>query len=346
MKKIGGFVVFFLLILTSCKSKQTHLSDGIYAELATDKGEIIVKLYPEDTPLTVANFVSLAEGTSLRVADSLKGKKFYDGLPFHRVISDFMIQGGDILRNGTGDPGYKFADEFPKNQEGELLHSHSKKGMLSMANSGPNTNGSQFFITHKSTPWLDGKHTVFGEVVNGLSVVDSIQQGDLINSIRIKRRGKAFKSYDAAKVFTESLEALKKEAVLKKQLYVKDSIVFSKKMKESEAVLSPSGLKILSLREGNGRKPTNGDKIKVHYVGYFSNGEVLDSSYERDQTLDFTVGVDRVIEGWTQGVQEIEEEGKARLFIPYQLAYGKRGYGPIPAKASLIFDVEIIKIEK
>ncbi len=344
MKKTGLFFIALFSIVISCKNKQADLEDGVYAQVFTDKGEILMKLYFEDTPLTVANFVSLAEGTSTIVADSLKGKKFYNGLPFHRVISNFMIQGGDIQRNGMGDPGYKFADEFPKNESGDLLFTHAKKGMLSMANSGPNTNGSQFFITHKKTPWLDGKHTIFGEVVKGLPIVDSIQQGDLIHKIRIERIGKMADAYNAAKVFTESLEALKKEALLKKEQQVNDSIAFSIRMKESKATILKSGLKILTLQKGNGRQPKPGDKISVHYTGYFADGKVFDSSFKRKQPFDFTVAVDRVIKGWTEGVQRIEEGGKARLFIPYQLAYGERAYGRIPAKATLLFDVEIVKI--
>jgi peptidyl-prolyl cis-trans isomerase A (cyclophilin A) len=346
MTKVAVFFIALVSVLFSCKSKQAGLEEGLYAKVFTDKGEILMKLHFEDTPLTVANFVSLAEGTSTIVADSLAGRKFYDGLPFHRVISNFMIQGGDIQRNGMGDPGYKFADEFPRDDAGELLFTHSKKGILSMANSGPNTNGSQFFITHKETPWLDGKHTVFGEVVKGFPVLDSIQQGDLIDKIRIERVGKVANAYKATKVFVESLDALKKEAVLKKQDQVKDSMAFSMKMNESKATLLKSGLKILTLQKGNGKQPKPGDKVSVHYTGYFADGKVFDSSYKRNQTFDFIVAVDRVIKGWTEGVQQINEGGEARLFIPYQLAYGERAYGPIPAKATLLFDVKVVKIKK
>ena len=346
MKKASFFLIVLVSVVSSCKNKHLGLDQGLYAKVYTEKGDLLIRLYHEDTPLTVANFVSLAEGSSKVVADSLKGKKFYNGLPFHRVIANFMVQGGDIQRNGTGDPGYKFADEFPVNDSGDLLFKHSKKGVFSMANSGPNTNGSQFFITHKETPWLDGKHTIFGEVVEGLSVLDSIQQGDLIQKIQIKRVGKAAHAYNATEVFSESLEAIKKRGRIEKQQQVKDSIAFSIRMEESKAIVLKSGLKILTLQKGNGRKPKDGDKISVHYTGYFSDGKVFDSSYKRNQSFDFTVGLDRVIKGWTEGVQFIEEGGKVRLFIPYHLAYGERAYGPIPAKATLLFDVEILKIKQ
>ena len=157
------------IALTGCKSQYSELGDGIFADIQTTQGDIIVQLEYEKTPFTVANFITLAEGTSPFVSDSLKGKPYYDGIIFHRVIKDFMIQTtGDPTGTGRGNPGYKFMDEFNDSLK------HDKKGILSMANSGPVTNGSQFFITHKETPFLDGRHTVFGHVVEGIDVVDSI----------------------------------------------------------------------------------------------------------------------------------------------------------------------------
>ena len=174
----------------------SNINDGIFAEIETTKGKILLKLEYQKTPVTVANFISLAEGTNNFVTDSkLKGKPFYNGLKFHRVIKDFMIQGGDPLGNGSGNPGYKFKDEFT-----DLVH--DKAGILSMANSGPSTNGSQFFITHKDTPWLNGKHTIFGRVINGMEVVNAIVQDDIINKITITRKGAAAKAFDASKVFS------------------------------------------------------------------------------------------------------------------------------------------------
>ena len=189
------------LLLASCNSKYKDLEDGIYADMETDRGTIIMKLYAEDTPLTVANFITLAEGTNTKVADSLKGKKYFNELGFHRVIKDFMIQGGDPNGDGSGGPGYKFFDEFPRDSTNQLKYKHDAAGILSMANSGPATNGSQFFITHKPTPWLDTKHTVFGKVITGQEVVDSIAQYDMIKSVNIVRIGKKAESFDAVKVF-------------------------------------------------------------------------------------------------------------------------------------------------
>jgi peptidylprolyl isomerase len=173
------------------------MQDGLYARFETNKGDILVRLFQSEVPRTVGNFVGLAEGTRTWRAPDGKEKQspFYDGLVFHRVIADFMIQGGCPLGKGTGGPGYRFADEInPKLK-------HNKPGMLSMANAGPNTNGSQFFITHVETPWLDGKHAVFGEVVDGKDVVDTIQQGDKIKRLKIERIGVAAKGFDAEAAF-------------------------------------------------------------------------------------------------------------------------------------------------
>ena len=178
------------------KHKNIKKADGIFATMETTKGTIVLELEYKKTPITVANFIALAEGTNTAVNASYKGKRFFDGLKFHRVIADFMVQGGDPLGNGTGDPGYKFKDEIT-----ELKH--DKGGVFSMANSGPGTNGSQFFITHKATPWLDGKHTVYGHVVEGMNVVNAIVQDDVITKVIISRNGADAKNFDAAAIFTK-----------------------------------------------------------------------------------------------------------------------------------------------
>lgn len=184
------------IALAGNNGPKPKLGNGLYALMKTNKGEILLRLEFEKTPLTVANFVGLAEG-KIKNSAKPKGTPFYNGLKFHRVINDFMIQGGDPAGNGTGGPGYKFKDEIVP----ELVH--DRAGILSMANAGPATNGSQFFITHKETPWLNGKHTVFGHVISGQEVVNAIAQNDTIESIKIIRKGKAAKKFNAEKVFVE-----------------------------------------------------------------------------------------------------------------------------------------------
>jgi len=196
MRNTSLVLLFFALLLSSCGffNKNLPSEDGLYARMNTNKGEILLQLEHEKTPLTVANFVGLAEGQIENTAKP-DGEPYYDGIIFHRVINDFMIQAGDPTATGGGGPGYKFKDEFHKDLK------HNSDGILSMANAGPKTNGSQFFITHKATPWLDGKHSVFGRVKEGQEVVNAIEQGDTILSVRILRVGKDAKNFDAPAVF-------------------------------------------------------------------------------------------------------------------------------------------------
>lgn len=325
---------------TSAPKTVTAPGDGLFAEIETTKGKITLELEYQKTPITVANFVSLAEGTNTFVTDpKLKGKPFYDLLKFHRVIKDFMIQGGDPLGNGSGNPGYRFKDEIVP----ELKHNAA--GILSMANSGPATNGSQFFITHKATPHLDGKHTVFGHVTSGQDVVNAIEQNDVITKVTIFRKGALAKKFDAAKVFSDyysNKDAIEK-AEAKKEAELR-AVANAGVLKEfANGKTTASGLKYIVLQEGTGLKPVATSNVKVHYTGKLVDGKVFDSSVQRGEPIDFNLN--QVIKGWTEGLQLMTEGSKYKFFIPYNLAYGDRAMGNvIPAKSDLIFEVELLKI--
>ncbi|MFK8297494.1 peptidylprolyl isomerase [Capnocytophaga cynodegmi] len=309
------------------------MQNGIYAKFKTTKGEILVGLTYDKTPGTVGNFVALAEGKQKNTSKSL-GEPYYNGLKFHRVIPDFMIQGGCPLGTGTGNPGYQFDDEFVP----ELKH--DKPGVLSMANAGPDTNGSQFFITHVSTPWLDGKHTVFGQVIEGQNIVDSIVQGDKIEEISIVRVGEEAENWDAVKAF-ETFNAGKEKRIAEERKKIEQALASETEGFEK----TESGLFYKITNQGNGKKAKAGDEVAVHYTGMLLDKTVFDSSHRRNQPLTFTVGVGRVIEGWDEGILLLREGDKARFVIPPDLAYGSQGAGGIiPPNAPLIFDVELVRI--
>ena len=308
--------------------------NGLFATLSTSKGEIKIELEFEKTPGTVGNFVGLSLGL---ISNSIKplGEAYYNGLKFHRVINDFMIQAGCPLGTGTGDPGYKFDDEF----HNELKH--DRPGVISMANAGPSTNGSQFFITHVETPWLDNKHTVFGNVIDGMDVVNSISQNDEIISVKINAVGDKAKAFDAAKAFEDfnksKADRIKKEKENELKMLKDLSKGFSK---------TSSGLLYKFEKENNSNKPSNGNKVKVHYKGMLLDGTVFDSSFKRNQPIEFTLGVGQVIKGWDEGISLLGIGDKASFIIPSDLAYGASGAGGvIPPNATLVFEVELISAE-
>jgi len=284
--------------------------------------------------VTVANFVGLAEGT-LDFQNRPAGKPFYDGLTFHRVIADFMIQGGDPQGDGSGGPGYRFADEL----EPEL--SHDGPGVLSMANSGPDSNGSQFFITHRATPWLDRRHAVFGKVVQGQEVVDAIRQGDRIQRVRILRQGAAAQAF---RVTPESFQRLQREAPARqKQAWARAR---ARDLAEigrlwPDLRVTASGLRYKVLRPGSGPSPAAGARVSVHYTGRFLDGQEFDSSVQRGQPASFRIG--EVIAGWNEALLAMKKGEKRLLVIPPELAYGERGYpGAIPPYSFLVFEVELL----
>lgn len=335
MRKIFFVLLASLLLISfgdSSMAENAQLKDGLYAKFITDKGDILIKLYYQKTPLTVINFVSLAEGTKiLGDADKPTGTPFYDGLKFHRVISDFMIQGGCPLGTGTGGPGYKFPDEIDPSLK------HDRAGILSMANAGPDTNGSQFFITHGPTPHLNGKHAVFGRVVDGQDVVNAIRQDDVIKKVEIIRIGdeaKAFKTDDTA--FNAALKNMTQGEVEKIEKLI------SKQWPETTT--TASGLRYVVKKEGSGDTPKKGNTVAAHYSGrLLANNKKFDSSYDRGEPIEFKVGVGQVIPAWDEALLSMKKGEKRVLIIPPDLAYGSRGAGNvIPPNSWLVFDVELV----
>jgi FKBP-type peptidyl-prolyl cis-trans isomerase len=310
------------------------MQDGLYAKFHTTKGEILVNLEFEKTPGTVGNFVSLAEG-NIENSAKPQGTPYYDGLKFHRVIADFMVQGGCPQGSGSGGPGYQFDDEIHP----ELKH--DAPGVLSMANAGPGTNGSQFFITHVETAWLDGKHTVFGKVVAGQDVVNAIAQDDLINTMEIVRLGAAAEAFNAVEAFRtfegSRAKRLAEDNAQAEAALEKLAAGFDK---------TASGLRYNIIQKGTGVKATKGKTVSVHYKGQLEDGAVFDSSYKRNAPIDFPLGMGNVIPGWDEGIALLQVGDKARFVIPSHLGYGERGAGGvIPPNATLIFDVELMDVK-
>ena len=326
-----------ILILNSCNMNDySELNEGIYASLETSKGDILLELFFKQTPLTVSNFVALSEGNHPAADEQLSGKPYYDGLKFHRVIDNFMIQGGDPTGTGSGGPGFQFDDEFSE----ELKH--TGPGILSMANAGPGTNGSQFFITHVETPWLDGKHSVFGKVNSGQDVVDKIAQDDLIKSVKIIRIGKDAEEFDAPKIFENYITNKSQADILRAEEEAKLLDDLTSGMIETE-----SGLKYKVSKKGSGPNAKIDDVLSVHYSLKLVDGSEIDSSFTRGEPIEFTCGVGQVIKGWDEAMQLLNKGSKATLVIPSELGYGSTGAGNgvIPPNATLIFEVELVDIK-
>ncbi len=310
------------------------MQDGLYVKFNTSKGEILVNLEFEKAPGTVGNFVALAEG-NLENSVKPQGTPYYDGLNFHRVIPDFMIQGGCPQGTGTGDPGYKFDDEFHPDLK------HDGPGILAMANSGPGSNGSQFYITHIATDWLDGKHTVFGKVVEGQDIVDTVAQGDTLESLEIVRVGDAAEKFNAIEAFRTFEGSREKRIAADREAVSAELDKLAAGFEETA-----SGLRYKVIQKGDGKKAEKGNTVSVHYKGQLADGTVFDSSYKRNSPLDFQVGVGQVIPGWDEGICLLNVGDKARLVIPSDLGYGSAGAGGvIPPDATLVFDVELMGVK-
>ena len=362
---LSAMFVFF-----SCNSQKKaykDLGDGLFADIETTKGHIVVKLNYKEVPTTVANFVTLAEGKNNFVKVEYKGKPFYNGTIFHRVIDGFMIQGGDPTGTGMGDPGYRFEDEFVPSLK------HSKKGILSMANSGPNTNGSQFFITQVPTPHLDGRHTVFGETVKGEEVINAIAKAprngqdrpneDIkIKNITIVANGKDAEKFDAVKVFDNYFKSVAEREKEKEERVKRASAKFLEEIKvqEPQAKVLPSGVKIFTINNGEGKQPKQTEFAMVNYAGYLRNGALFDSnikeveeSYGKYQAMreqqngyqpipfPYTPSA-QLIPGFKEALLTMKVGDKIRVFIPATLGYGEAGAGDVvPPNSDLIFDIEI-----
>ncbi len=367
MKNFWMTAVLIGGLLSSCSSQNSvvingeeqELNDGVYAHINTNIGDILIKLEEEKAPLTTANFVALAEGNHPEAEEQYKGKPFYDGLIFHRVIPQFMIQGGDPQGTGSGGPGYKFDNETSD----ELSH---KKGAVSMANSGPNTNGSQFFITVAPTPHLDGSYNVFGSVVAGQEIADSISlvprnrsdrpNADVImNSVKIIRKGAA-KSYNAPEAFAKAKKDMAAEKQKEAEAQEKMIADLTEGMEKTE-----SGLYYQVLEAGSGPKPETGQTVLMDYSGYLVDGTLFDSSIEEVAREGgrynpgrpyepFPVQASmnaRVIQGWREALVRMQVGDKWKLVISPELGYGARGAGNlIPPDAWLIFEVTMVKIQE
>ena len=372
-KKIYLLLAIIGLYLSSCKDEYKDLKDGLYAKIETSKGNILLELNYQKAPIMVANFVTLAEGKNQFVTEEFKGKPFYDGLKFHRVISksngdseDFMIQTGDPLGNGSGDAGYKCRDEFTDLR-------HDKPGVLSMANSGANTNSSQFFITLAPTSWLDGKHSVFGCVVgDGMTVASSIVQEDYIKKVTVIRKGEAVKKFDAVKIFTDyfkaeaenkkkqaAIDAVNKKKYDAKYKIVKEQKIISFNELKKSATKTSSGFKFKITKKSSAEKPKEGETVYIEYAGFLEDGTLFDTSspnvakefgkFDEQRAmqngysaLQYVMGSNRMIPGFVEGLSKLKMAEKAVFFIPFDLGYGEQGAGNvIPPNANLIFEVEL-----
>lgn len=336
------FTLFTLILITMFVSqcgKKYNLSDGLYAVIETDKGDIIIRLEYEKAPLTVMNFVGLAEGT-LKNTFRKKGEPFYDGLTFHRVEPGFVIQGGDPKGNGSGGPGYVFPNEIHPDLR------HDSEGTVAMANAGPNTNGSQFYITLAPTPHLDGHYNVFGKVVQGMEVVKSIQKGDVMKHVKILRIGEKASQFKATQEKFDSLRtALNKKLEEMAIQQKKQAIEFIRK-KWPDLQKSPEGIFYKILKKGKGPKPAKGQIVVAHYRGKFLDGRVFDESYKRGQPFSFPLGEGKVIKGWEITLSQMHKGEKRMVILPPELAYGSRGAGGvIPPNAFLVFEIELIDIK-
>lgn len=384
MQKIFLIATVFLTLISCTPERYKDLDQGLYAEFETNKGNILLELYAEEVPKTVANFVALVEGTNSRLSDSLKGENFYEGIVFHRVVPNFVIQAGGFTSTGRKSAGYLFGDEFARNEKGGLIYKHDDQGVFSMANGGPTTNNSQFFITHRAIPHLDGKHSVFGKtIVNSselkeiqnkytdslqlknaidstrMSVVNRVLKNDTIYTAKIIRVGSKAKDFNAAEIFdAEVAKFVKyKEDKVKEVIkveekryseYLEAKKVFLAEKEESKAVKTGTGLRILKLKKTRGRRVLAAKKVTANYTLYLADGKKMQSSEDLGKPMVFDLKNEAkpMISGLKEGILTMKVGEKVRLFIPYAIGFGNEKFGPFPAKSDLVFEVEILKINK
>ncbi|MCA0153497.1 peptidylprolyl isomerase [Winogradskyella vincentii] len=396
-KTLTVFVVLLVLANISCQERYPDLDDGLYAEIITSKGTMVAKLHYDKVPVTVANFVALAEGNHPLAEEQYQGKPFYDSIIFHRVMDNFMIQGGDPQGMGTGTPGYQFAADFSP----ELKH--DKPGILSMANAGGiKTNGSQFFITERPYPrgnFYDENgnlkpcdqprvscHSVFGELVMGLEVQDSISnvkvagrnkpvEDVVIKTVNIIRKGNDAKFFDAPKVFEEEMPKVEANfnAIRAEQNKKAEDLARQAKvdwLKQNEAldgrrIESPTGMAMIFTKESNGIKPKSTDYVNIDCAGYFEdgtlfwttmkdvaekNGQYNEQQDNAGQYAPFAMPYNEtatLVAGFKEAMLNMKIGDKARVFIPYYLGYGDAGRAPlIPGGTNLVFDIELVGLKK
>ncbi|TXD49056.1 peptidylprolyl isomerase [Polaribacter sp. IC073] len=384
MKNIFFVSIVFAVFISCTPKKYKDLKEGLYAEIETNKGNILLELYADDVPKTVANFVALVEGTHSELLDSLKGKNFYEGIIFHRVVSNFVIQGGGFTSEGRKSTGYVFGDEFPRTANGKLTYTHDDQGILSMANGGPKTNNSQFFITHRGIPHLNGKHSVFGKTIvnpfqlkklqknyidslllknaidsTRMAVVFKISQNDTINTVNIIRIGSKAEDFNAAEVFDTEVasfnksqeDKVKEENKVEEKRYAKyleAKKIFLLEKEESKAIKTGTGLRILKIKETKGKRVLASKTVTANYTLYIADGKRMQSSEDIGKPIVFDLNDDArpMISGLKEGVLSMREGERSRLFIPYTIGFGDQKFGPFPAKSDLVFDIEILKIGK
>jgi len=337
MRNLAAACILAASVMSCSQAKAAGQPDGLYARLVTAKGEVLIQLEYQKAPLTVGSFVGLAEGT----LDASKGKRYFDGLVFHRVVPDFVVQTGDPKGDGSGGPGYEFPDEIAPDLK------YDAEGVVGMANAGPNTNGSQFFITLKAVPNLDGGYAIFGKVVKGMDVVKKIVQGDKLLKVEVLRNGSAAGAFKADQAAFNSrlapIVAAKKKAAEDKR----SSDVAAIKQRWPDLVVDGDGIYQKTIKNGSGAGPTKGETVSVAYKGMLVTGQVFDQSDFHGGPVDFQVGVGKIIPGWDKVVMEMKKGEKRLIVIPPELAYGSRGTpgGPIAPDSFLAFEVELVSLK-